>query len=118
MTASMHPCQRCGRPTHKAGLCKACRREVGPDAAAVVAAAEAAAYTHVCTQCGAAGPENRQGSVNGLAALVLLLFFIVPGVLYIILASAMKKTVCITCGAKNTMVPRDSPIGRKLAAQV
>lgn len=66
----------------------------------------------ICTTCGAQGiPKTRvKGSIG--IEIVLWLCFLVPGLIYSIWRLTTKEKVCSTCGA-NTLVPIDSPVGRR-----
>lgn len=70
----------------------------------------------VCTQCGTVG--NGQSSTRGsfLIELLLWLCFIIPGLIYSLWRLTTRAKVCGSCGA-TTLVPVDSPVGRKLAPQ-
>jgi hypothetical protein len=67
----------------------------------------------ICTTCGHLG--RRKMSVRGHDGIVviLLLFFIIPGIIYAIWRSTTKTKVCIECG-KDTTVSVTSPVGEKL----
>jgi hypothetical protein len=78
-------------------------------AKAVGSAVNAMTNSHVCTQCGYIGRPTTQSSFSGCFFLVLLLFFIVPGILYAVYTMTHTKTVCPRCKAQNSMIPNDTP---------
>lgn len=70
----------------------------------------------VCTLCGYVGtPETITPGSIGIE-LLLWLFFLVPGLLYSLWRHASRGDGCHKC-KNNKLVPLDSPIGRKLAAE-
>ena len=84
------------------------------------------AGTHICTQCGSRGDPRRvvPGSLVvelvlwGLALVcVLVTWFalVVPVIYSVWRAVARRKHTCRACSAE-TLVPIDSPVGRRLAA--
>ena len=79
---------------------------VGRVAAGTVRAMNAP--THVCSQCGFAGKPVMKSNQNGCFAIVLLLCFIIPGILYILFTSK-QKAYCPKCNGLETMIPVDAP---------
>jgi hypothetical protein len=75
--------------------------------------AEASRPTHICSQCGHVGKPRMETKQNGCFAVVLLLCFIIPGILYIIFTSK-KFPVCPKCGGEKTMIPLDAPQAQAL----
>lgn len=51
--------------------------------------------------------------VNGCFFLVLLCFFIIPGILYLVWAGTQTELTCPRCKAKDQAIPLDSPEARK-----
>ncbi|MDB4912406.1 MAG: hypothetical protein JWM95_50 [Gemmatimonadetes bacterium] len=71
------------------------------------------APTHVCSQCGFAGKPIMKSKQNGCFALILLLCFVIPGILYILFTSKTYP-VCPKCNTWNTMIPIDAPRAQAL----
>jgi hypothetical protein len=67
----------------------------------------------VCTTCGHHGPSKSRVRGSFLIEIVLWLCFIVPGLVYSLWRLSTRGHVCAACGA-TTLVPADSPVGRKL----
>lgn len=67
-----------------------------------------------CPNCGNVG----KGTVRGSLAITLLLlcFFILPGIIYELWRESGGRRKCKVCGA-NGMIPADSPNAQKLMAQ-
>jgi len=70
--------------------------------------------THVCKNCGNQVRPIVSSRVNGCFLIVLLFFLIIPGLLYWVWAGTQKVLTCPQCKAQNTLVPLDSPEGRRL----
>jgi len=69
----------------------------------------------ICNQCGTSYSPSEVTEVGGRSTsiFILLLFFaIVPGLLYWALKSPKKQRVCNGCGAKDSLVPLQSPMGK------
>jgi hypothetical protein len=81
------------------------------------AAAAASRPTHVCTKCGYVGQPRVESSTNGCFAIVLLLCFIIPGILYMIF-TARGRQVCPKCRSVGSMIPLDAPQARVITGQV
>lgn len=65
-----------------------------------------------CTACGSvASPVIRQEG-SGAITVLLLLFFIVPGIIYAIWRGSTRRTVCPRCG-NASMIPLDSPLAQR-----
>lgn len=70
----------------------------------------------VCTQCGTVGNGKSYTRGGCLIELILWCCFIIPGLVYSLWRLSTRTKVCASCGAA-TLVPLDSPVGRKLAPQ-
>ena len=69
----------------------------------------------VCTTCGHHGVPVRTTRGSFPIEVVLWLCFIVPGLIYSLWRISTRTQACAACGA-TTLVPDDSPVGRKLLA--
>lgn len=72
----------------------------------------------ICRECGtinrSAGTEE-EGGRSVVVFILLLCLAIIPGLLYWgIKSKAKKHRVCSGCGAKDSLVPLESPVGNKL----
>lgn len=67
----------------------------------------------VCTTCGHHGPTTQHTRGTILIELVLWLLFLVPGLIYSLWRLSTRRNVCTACGGA-TLVPADTPAGRKL----
>lgn len=67
-----------------------------------------------CTSCGFVGKGKYRGSL--LTTLFLLLFFLVPGLVYEWWRTRKGPCVCPSCKAE-TLIPANSPNAKKLMAQ-
>ena len=70
----------------------------------------------ICTSCGYKGKPKRIAKGSILVEIALWLFFIVPGLIYSIWRLASKYDACPQC-KNQSMIPTDSPIGKKLLAE-
>lgn len=70
---------------------------------------------YVCTTCGHHGPAEIHTPGNSAITLVLLLFFLLPGIIYIIWRHTSAKPACSACGSL-AVIPPSSPIARQLLA--
>lgn len=70
----------------------------------------------VCKDCGTVGRANRVTRGSLLIEIVLWLCFLVPGLLYSLWRLSTKHNACRACGSRN-LVPLDSPVGARLAAE-
>jgi hypothetical protein len=68
----------------------------------------------ICRACGYSGKGRKIDGVQALLVVVLLLFFIIPGVAYLIYLGYWKGS-CPTCG-KHEVIPANSETGRALIA--
>jgi hypothetical protein len=71
----------------------------------------------ICSHCGTVGTAKTTTSGSILIELVLWCCFIVPGIIYSLWRLTTRRKVCRACSAPN-MIPLDSPIGRKLQANM
>jgi hypothetical protein len=71
----------------------------------------------ICGQCGHYGYQQTKVKGSFLIEVVLWLCFILPGLIYSIWRAGARVQVCPSCGAENSMVPPESPVGKKLAAE-
>ena len=67
----------------------------------------------ICTQCGAKNQIKYKEEGSDAAGCVLLCFFIIPGLLYLIMKRFTRHPVCGSCGA-NALVSGDTPVGDEL----
>lgn len=70
----------------------------------------------ICTSCGYKGKPKTETKGNFLIEVVLWFFFIIPGLIYSIWRLASRYEACPQCKSQS-MIPTDSPIGRKLLAE-
>ena len=68
----------------------------------------------ICRACGYCGKGRKIDGVQALLVVVLLLFFIIPGIAYLIYLGYWKGS-CPTCG-KHEVIPANSETGRALIA--
>jgi len=69
----------------------------------------------LCTQCGTIRSPKRVTPGSGWITFVLLLFFIVPGLIYWIWRHTSTYSVCAQCGSKNVIPPR-TPLAQDMIA--
>ena len=69
----------------------------------------------LCTQCGAVTSPKRVTPGSTWVTLILLLFFIIPGIIYMHWRHTSIYAACRKCGSKN-LVPLNSPFGREMVA--
>ena len=67
----------------------------------------------LCTQCGTVAAPRRVTPGSGWITLVLLCFFIVPGLIYWIWRHTSTYAACANCGSKN-VIPHASPVAREM----
>jgi len=72
------------------------------------------APTHLCKNCGNQVRPVVSSKLNGCFLIVLLFFFIIPGVLYFFWAGTQKVMTCPKCKAQNAMVPLNSPEAQRI----
>ena len=75
---------------------------------------EKMAGKEICANCGHIGQARKVTRGSFLMELVLWLCFIVPGLIYSIWRMTSKQLACPQCHASATMIPLDSPRGKKL----
>jgi hypothetical protein len=68
----------------------------------------------ICTSCGSRAPSKTVTRGSFLIEVILWLCFIIPGVIYSLWRLTTRSQACSACGA-TSLVPADSPVGRKLA---
>ncbi len=73
--------------------------------------------THLCKNCGNKVRPRVTSKLNGCFFIVLLCFFIVPGLLYLVWAGTQRVYSCPKCKAQNTMVPLSAPEAQRLLAE-
>ncbi len=73
--------------------------------------------THLCRNCGNKVRPRVTSKLNGCFFIVLLCFFIVPGLLYLVWAGTQRVYSCPKCKAQNTMVPLSAPEAQRLLAE-
>ena len=72
----------------------------------------------VCTACGHLGTPKTHTEGSILIEIILWCTFLVPGLLYSLWRmTSGRKIVCEKCG-NSTLVPKDSPMGRKILADL
>lgn len=71
----------------------------------------------ICKDCGHVGPLTSFTPGSRWIELILWLLFLVPGLIYSVWRLSARRDACAKCGG-TALVPLDSPIGRRLAADV
>lgn len=74
------------------------------------------APTHLCRACGNTVFPERSTKVNGCFFVLLLCFFIVPGILYLVWADGQPVSTCPRCQTKDNMIPLASPEAQRFLA--
>lgn len=69
----------------------------------------------ICTQCGHVGNPKKVTKGSFIIEIILWCLFLVPGLIYTIWRVSSRYKVCPNC--KGTMIPTDSPVGKKLIAE-
>jgi hypothetical protein len=72
--------------------------------------------THLCKNCGNLVRPQASSKLNGCFFVVLLFFFVIPGILYLFWAGAQRVYTCPKCKAQNCFVPLDSPEAQRVRA--
>jgi|SRR5882724_1117442 len=67
----------------------------------------------ICAHCGNYGYAQKSVPGSTFVAIVLLIFFVVPGVFYLLWRQIGTKYICPSC-ASTKLVPLNSPRGAKL----
>lgn len=70
----------------------------------------------ICGNCGFNGRPIKENKGSVLIAIILLLFFIFPGIIYILWSLSGRKFICPLC-KQPTMIPINSPRGQVLAQE-
>jgi|SRR5580704_12186044 hypothetical protein len=71
------------------------------------------AESMICTQCGTVASPKRFVPGSIIITLILLLFYVIPGLIYEIWRRSSTYDVCQKCGSRN-LVPPASPFGRDI----
>ena len=79
----------------------------------VAAPALPAGYV-ICRACGYCGEDQKIGCLQALLVVILLCFFIIPGIAYLVYLNYLKGS-CPTCG-KHEVIPVNSERGQELFA--
>ncbi len=74
--------------------------------------------THLCKNCGNVVRPHVSSKVNGCFLIVLLFFFVIPGILYWVWAGSQTVYSCPECKAQNCLVPLDSPEAQRVGVAV
>lgn len=69
----------------------------------------------ICTSCGSRMRPKPSSHCSVLIAILLLMLWIIPGLLYIGYCMAKSKPVCSVCGSEY-VVPLNSPTARAILA--
>ena len=70
----------------------------------------------ICTTCGYTGSAKKEVKGNILIEIILWLFFIIPGLIYSVWRLSNKRLICPKC-KNTTMIPQDTPQGKKLQSE-
>lgn len=72
----------------------------------------------ICTRCGYVGKPYRSepGVVEILLVFLLLFFFLIPGIIYIVVL-ARGQRLCPKCKTA-AMIPTDTPLAQKLVKEI
>lgn len=71
----------------------------------------------ICRSCGATGNPKSVTPGHFLIEVLLWCCFLVPGLIYSIWRVSKRHKACRSCGSRE-LVPVDSPIGKKLLAEL
>jgi hypothetical protein len=71
----------------------------------------------ICADCGHVGTPKSVTKGNIGIEIVLWLCFLLPGLIYSIWRLSSKHKACRACG-QQTLLPLDSPRGKKLQAEL
>jgi hypothetical protein len=77
-----------------------------------------AASSYICKQCGHIGRPVNETPGNFLLEIFLWCLMILPGLLYTLWRVTNKTKACPSCKASSSMIPLDSPVGKKLSAEL
>ena len=75
------------------------------------------AKEQVCTQCGWVGKPRVRNRGSFVLLMFLFLFFIIPGVFYLMWMLGGHVHTCKSCGAEDQMVPKNSLVARRILAE-
>jgi len=67
----------------------------------------------ICADCGTVGKPKSVVKGSFLIEVILWLCFLIPGIIYSLWRMSSRHKACRECGS-TTMVPVDSPRGKKL----
>lgn len=70
----------------------------------------------ICATCGSQGKAKISNRGSVLVFLALCVFFLIPGLLYLVYMLTGNYTSCRSCGSRE-VVKVDTPRGRELAAR-
>lgn len=73
--------------------------------------------TFICKNCGYVGSPKMMTKGSFLMELVLWILLIVPGIIYSIWRITTRYKSCLLCKSPD-IVPIESPLGRKLIAEI
>jgi len=68
---------------------------------------------YICSSCGYKGSPKIKDRGSCILALFLFLFFIIPGVFYVLWMVSGKRLFCPKCNSE-AMIPLDTPMGQKM----
>lgn len=69
----------------------------------------------LCVNCGFVGEPKKEIPGSIWITLILLCFYIIPGIVYEIWRNNATKHICPMCGSAN-LLPLDSPNAKKILA--
>ncbi len=70
----------------------------------------------ICADCGSRDSQRTVTNGSFWIELLLLVFFILPGLIYGLWRLTTRHKACAKCGSKR-LIPLDTPAGRELAAR-
>lgn len=71
----------------------------------------------ICRNCGRVGEPERKLKGHVLITLILLCFYLIPGIIYMIWRRSGLKDSCASCHSQN-IAPENSPEGRRLSEEL
>lgn len=72
---------------------------------------------YICTSCGFKGKPKEKNRGSCVLLFFLFLFFLIPGIFYLIWMLFGKRRFCPKCGHES-MIPVDTPQGEKLLKEL